>query len=123
MSAPPPDLLAFHLGYVVRDLDAVADVYRRMLGVDRWRVHDLKVEAVPWNPRYTEALVKVAYGRGAGMTFELIQVLDGRTQHLDFLEQHGEGIQHIGFWTEDVRSSVKAAVGEGATLVSARFGE
>jgi catechol 2,3-dioxygenase-like lactoylglutathione lyase family enzyme len=123
MSAPPPDLLAYHLGFVVRDLDAVADAYRRMLGVDRWRVHDLKAEAVPWNPRYDGALLKVAYGRGAGLTIELIQVLEGRTQHLDFLEQHGEGIQHIGFWTDDVQASVRHAVAEGAQIVSARYGE
>jgi catechol 2,3-dioxygenase-like lactoylglutathione lyase family enzyme len=123
MGAPPPDLMAYHVGFVVRDLEATADAYRRMLGVDRWRVHDLKVELVPWNPRYTAALVKVAYGRGAGLTFELIQVLEGRTQHLDFLEQHGEGVQHIGFWTDDVRASVRQAVEQGATVVSARFGE
>lgn len=123
MSAPPPDLLAFHFGFVVRDLEATADAYRRMLGVDRWRSHELKLEAVPWNPRYGEALIKVAYGRGAGMTFELIQVLEGRSQHLDFLEQRGEGIQHIGFWTDDVRGAVQHAVSEGATVVSARFGE
>ncbi len=123
MGAPPADLLAYHLGFVVRDLEATQDAYRRMLGVDRWRVHDLKVEPVPWNPRYTDALVRVAYGRGAGMTFELIQVLEGRTQHLDFLERHGEGVQHIGFWADDVQAAVRNAVGQGATVVSARFGE
>ena len=41
MSAPPADLFAFHIGFVVRDVDAVMDRYRRMLGVDLWRVREL----------------------------------------------------------------------------------
>ncbi len=119
VSAPPPDLLAFHIGIVVHDLDAVADRYRRMLGVDRWRSHELHVAKSPFNERFTEAVVRIAYGRGAGQTIELIQVLEGRTQHSEFLEAHGEGVQHIGFWSADVRASVEAALAEGAKLVTA----
>ncbi|MDE3075356.1 MAG: VOC family protein [Chloroflexota bacterium] len=119
MGAPPPDLLAFHLGFVVHDLEAVLEAYRRMLGVDLWRVHERLVPKIPWNERSRPARVKIAYGRGVGQTFELIQVLEGWTQHSQFLETHGEGIQHIGFWSPDVRAAVEAAVAEGASIVSA----
>lgn len=119
MSAPPPDLLAFHIGFVVRDVDAAMDCYRRMLGVDGWRVHEIHRAKAPWAERYTDARIKIAFGRGAGLTFELIQVLDGKTQHSEFLEAHGEGVQHIGLWTHDVRASVEAAVAQGARIVTA----
>ena len=121
MTAPPADLLAYHLGFVVRDLDAVAERYKQMLGVDRWRVHDLTVARVPWDARSTDAKLTVAFGRGAGQTFELIQVREGRTPHLDFLETHGEGIQHIGFWTADVRAAVQHAVSVGGRVTLARY--
>jgi hypothetical protein len=39
--------------------------------------------------------------------------------HSQFLEQHGEGVQHIGFWCPDVRAAVTDAVAEGATVVAA----
>lgn len=118
MSAPPPDLLAFHIGFVVRDIDATLDRYRRILGVDLWRVHEVQRAKAPWTP-YTDARIKIAFGRGVGLTFELIQVLEGKTQHSEFLEAHGEGVQHIGLWSPDVRASVEAAVAQGARLVNA----
>jgi catechol 2,3-dioxygenase-like lactoylglutathione lyase family enzyme len=121
VTAPPRDLLAYHLGFVVRDLDAVADRYSRMLGVDRWRTHELPLPRVPWDPRSTDARIKVAFGRAVGMTFELIQVQEGRTPHLDFLEQYGEGIQHIGIWAPDLRAAVEHALSQGGRLTLARY--
>jgi hypothetical protein len=123
MSAPPPELLAFHLGIVVTDLDAVAATYERMLGIDRWHVREVSRQRPPWNDRFTDARLKIAFGRGAGLTYELVQVLEGRTQHTEFLEAHGEGVQHIGFWTQDVRASVRAAVDRGARIVNAMLDE
>jgi catechol 2,3-dioxygenase-like lactoylglutathione lyase family enzyme len=114
-------LVAYHLGFVVHDLDAVADRYARMLGVERWRRHDLEVARVPWDPRSTDARLSVAFGRAAGMTFELIQVREGRTAHLDFLETRGEGVQHIGFWAPDVRAAVQQAVSQGGRVTLARY--
>jgi catechol 2,3-dioxygenase-like lactoylglutathione lyase family enzyme len=116
-----PDLLAYHVGFVVRDLESVADRYQRMLGVDRWRIHDLEVAKIPWDPRSTDARLHIGFGRGAGMTFELIQPLQGRTPHLDFLEQHGEGVQHIGLWTADVQAAVQNAVEQGGRVTLARY--
>jgi catechol 2,3-dioxygenase-like lactoylglutathione lyase family enzyme len=121
VTAPPRDLLAYHLGFVVRDLDAVADRYSRMLGVHNWRVHELTMGRVPWDPRSTDARLKIAFGRAVGMTFELIQVREGRTPHLEFLETHGEGIQHIGLWAPDVRAAVEHAVSQGGRLTLARY--
>src|SRR5438105_159754 len=118
MSAPPPDLAAFHLGIVVRDLDAAIDRYRRLLGIDLWQVHELRRGRPPWHERFTDVRLNIAFGRGAGLTYELIQVLEGTNQHTEFLQAHGEGVQHIGFWTPDVRASVESALARGATLVS-----
>jgi hypothetical protein len=67
-----------------------------MLGVDYWRIHDLIFPPVPWDAPSTEAKLTVGFGRVAGCTFELLQVREGRTIHLDFLESRGEGVQHIG---------------------------
>ena len=121
MTAPPADLVAYHLGFVVYDLEAVARTYQRVLGVDRWRTRELAMPRAPFDARSTDARLKIAFGRGAGLTFELIQVLEGRTPHLDFLERNGEGIQHIGFWTSDVRKAVERAVAEGGRITLARF--
>jgi hypothetical protein len=63
---------------------------------------------------------RIAYGRGSGQTFELVQPLPGGSgQFHDFLESYGEGVQHLGFWTPDIRASVTSALDAGASLVSA----
>jgi hypothetical protein len=67
---------------------------------------------------------RIAYGgrEGAGMAFELIEPQPGaQTQMSAFLEERGEGIQHVGFWTPDLKGSLQAAVDEGGTLVSGPF--
>src|SRR5262245_23949198 len=86
MTAPPNELVAYHLGIVVHDLQAVAERYQRMLQIDHWRMREIATVKIPWDARSTDARLRVAFGRGAGLTFELIQVLEGRTQHLNFLE-------------------------------------
>ena len=119
MSAPPPDLLAFHIGIVVQDLGEVRDRYSKLLGIELWRERELTRQRPPWVPHYTDTHLKVAFGRGAGLTFELIQVLEGVNQHAEFLAAHGEGVQHIGLWSPNVRASVEAAVAQGARIVNA----
>jgi hypothetical protein len=114
-----PGLEAFHFGFVVRDLDAVSSVYGRMLGIDRWRISEFEMSSIPWADRPSDARLRIAFGRAARLTFEFIQVLSGHSVHSDFLEQHGEGVQHIGFWCPDVRAAVTDAVAEGASVLCA----
>jgi len=45
-----------------------------------------------------------AEGGVGNLTFELIQPLEGDTPVKDFLEKHGEGIQHIGFFVDDIEA-------------------
>lgn len=113
MSAPP-QIVAFHLGLVVHDIEAVIDRYRRMFAIDRWHVRE-PVEG---------GQTRIAYGgrEATGVAFELIQPLPGVTSQMsEFLAEHGEGVQHVGFWTQDLLGSLQAAVEEGGRLVAGPF--
>jgi hypothetical protein len=118
-----PDLRAFHLGIVVRDVERAAAVYSRLLGIDRWRWRQSIQKAPAWSDWITDAQLKTAYGRGSGQTIELVQVIDGRCTYSKFLEEHGEGVQHIGFWCKNMKTAVEAAVAEGAEILSATIDE
>jgi catechol 2,3-dioxygenase-like lactoylglutathione lyase family enzyme len=111
---------AFHLGYVVRDIHAAMDHYRRLLGVDNWHVRENESPGVPWDPELTGGKVLMAYGRGAGQTFEFIQVVEGYTAQSRFLDRYGEGINHVGFWVPDLRQVLRDSVARGATITSVR---
>ncbi|MFC1916072.1 VOC family protein [Chloroflexota bacterium] len=43
-----------------------------------------------------------AEGGVGGLVFELIEPLEGETPVKEFLEKKGEGIQHIGFFVDDL---------------------
>jgi catechol 2,3-dioxygenase-like lactoylglutathione lyase family enzyme len=104
-----PEVKAFHICFAVRDLNSAMDRFRSILGVDLWRLHEPR-------PNGT----RPAYGYGAGQTWELFEAKgEGTTTIHRFLAEHGEGVQHIGFWAEDVRAAVEAALDAGASLVTA----
>ncbi|MEE8422748.1 MAG: VOC family protein [Dehalococcoidia bacterium] len=103
-----PDVQCFHIAIVVEDLDAAIDGYGRLLDADMWRVREMG------------SGTRFAYGSGSGQTWELIEVKgEGTSQFHQFRDLHGEGVQHVGFWTPDIRASVERALAGGAQLVSA----
>lgn len=103
-----PEIQCFHIAIVVADLDTAIDRYRQLLNAATWRIREM-------SPGF-----RIAYGSGSGQTWELIEVTgQGSSQFHQFRDQHGEGVQHIGFWTPDIRSSVAQALERGAQLVSA----
>jgi catechol 2,3-dioxygenase-like lactoylglutathione lyase family enzyme len=110
----PPEIVAFHLGIVVREIEPVIDRYRRMFALDRWHVREPS----------EGAQARIAYGgrEGTGLAFELIEPLPGVVNQMTkFLSEHGEGVQHVGFWTPDLLSSLQAAVDAGGRLVAGPF--
>lgn len=117
MTAPEAKMFAYHLGIVVRDLDAACSRYTDLLGVPEWNHSEVERPGVPVNPRTAggRGMLHIAFGRVPGMTFELIQP-EGEIEHKVFLDEHGEGVQHIGIWTPDVQAAVREAVAKGCRV-------
>jgi methylmalonyl-CoA/ethylmalonyl-CoA epimerase len=86
-----------HIGVVVRDAAKAADYYSSIFGIGPFTVY----EFVPEKHWYMEELTysKVMMGRAmwGNIELELVQPMEGRSVHTDFLERHGEGLQHLGF--------------------------
>lgn len=102
-----PDLQCFHIATVVKDLDAAVAQYSRLLQAETWRFREM-------SPGF-----RIAYGSGSGQTWELIEVTgDGTSQFHQFRDRYGEGVQHVGFWTPDIRASIEQAIAAGGQLVS-----
>jgi catechol 2,3-dioxygenase-like lactoylglutathione lyase family enzyme len=121
MTAAVDELFAFHLGFVVRDLQVTTERYTRLLGIPRWHFRETEVLALPWDSATSNGHIKIAHGRTPGQTLELIQPDGGDTFASIFLREHGEGAQHLGFWVPDVRRAIKRALAGGATLRHGNF--
>jgi catechol 2,3-dioxygenase-like lactoylglutathione lyase family enzyme len=95
---------------VVRNTEATIEMYRKALGVQNWKTRTI---GSPESP------IKMTYGGGEGhVAYELFEVKEpGSSMFHVFLEEHGEGVQHIGYWTPDVKASVQAALEAGGRLM------
>ncbi|HJN92295.1 MAG TPA: VOC family protein [Dehalococcoidia bacterium] len=103
-----PEVQCFHVATVVRDLDAAVAAYTSLLDAQTWRIREMSAD------------FRIAYGSGSGQTWELIEVRgEGTSQFHQFRDRYGEGVQHVGFWTPDIRALVEQALAQGGELVSA----
>ncbi len=121
MTATADQMFAFHMGFVVRDLEATAARYGQLLDIARWHFRETDVLALPWDPATSDGHIRIAHGRTPGQTLELIQPDGGDTFASIFLREYGEGVQHLGFWVPDVRVAIQRALANGATLKHANF--
>ena len=86
-----------HLGWVVRDVDAVVKAWRD-LGVSD--IRDAGVQEFPdvtYRGKPVAARVKKAFARFENGTIQWIQPLGEGTAYADFLAAKGEGVQHVAF--------------------------
>ncbi len=105
------------IGIVVKDIAKSAEFYQHTLGV-AFQVIDRPKETCQLHGKETSFRIKTALGNAAGLQIELIQILEGRTAHVEFMEAHGEGIHHFGIYVEDLEKEIEACAREGIDLIS-----
>ena len=97
-----------HVSVVVRDMEKAIKFYQS-LGIGPFppllgpqgKV-SLADKTLHGKPAEWELDLRHAEGGVGDLTFEVIQPLEGDTPVKEFLEKKGEGIQHIGFFVDDI---------------------
>jgi methylmalonyl-CoA/ethylmalonyl-CoA epimerase len=95
-----------HVGLAVRDLEAAVAEYRAAFGIEpvhRERMEDQGVEEVLFQ-------VGTSY-------LQLLSTLGPDTPVGRFLDRRGEGVHHVGYRVDDVRSVLARLEAEGVPLV------
>lgn len=114
MSQLPPIVKVselFQVGIVVRDLEKAKKDYERLMGVDSWREFEMDSSTVnmTYYGKPTDHSFKAAFAMLGPLMIELLQPLEGEGIYRDFLEEHGEGIHHLGHVrVEDLDEATKA---------------
>ena len=85
-----------HLGWVVRDVDAVAGAWRA-LGITSVRSGGIGEYPAIYRGEKTTVRVKSASAFFENAEVRWIQPLGGRNAYTSFLETHGEGVQHVAY--------------------------
>ncbi|MEE8336962.1 MAG: VOC family protein [Dehalococcoidia bacterium] len=137
MSDPPAGLdlgAPYHIGIVVRDLDAAKERYVAALGVGQWR--ERAPAPAPPAPTRQPTLwhgephpgiaARLAFSSSGPPFLELVQpTSDVEWSATVHLREQGEGIYHLGYWVDDIAETLDRAAAHGiqAELVSLRESE
>ena len=102
------------IGIVVRDSDKVMESWTSLFGIGPWRVVEFPINDLEGRP----GKVKLCFADLGGVQLELIEPVEGRIFHSQYLEEHGEGLHHLGFYVDDVDAEAEKAVEAGGTVLS-----
>ena len=107
------------VGVVVRDIDKAVEYYSTFgigpfepLNVSRF---DRTVYGKPADENYKNIVRVTQIGP---VQLELVQPVSGESVQRDFLENRGEGVNHLGFFVDDLDKEVSKLVGKGFKVVN-----
>lgn len=80
-----------HVGIIVSNLEESIEKYENVLGIELDRIED-----------YGEGLLKIAFLPVGEILIELIEPLKPGSDAWDFLQNNGEGIEHLAFQVGDL---------------------
>lgn len=94
---------------VVHDLDEAMKTYHETLGWGPWKIYELgppEMHSMTLHGQPVEFSMLVAQCEvPPGVVIELVQPLDGPSVYKEWLDVHGEGIQHIACRTTTQREA------------------
>ena len=108
-----------HIGVVVRDMNQTIDRLNA-LGLGPFKPRILpsdaqeKYRGKPFIPSQRVAIQTAQIG---SKELELIQPIAGESPHREFLDQKGEGIQHLGFIVDNLEEDINHLTAEGSSIL------
>jgi methylmalonyl-CoA/ethylmalonyl-CoA epimerase len=97
-----------HIGIVVRDCDKVIESWSALFGMGPWTFREMGGGSVK---------LRVAAGYLGSIRIDLIQPVAGKVLHSEYLEEHGEGLHHLGFYVDDVDAAAASLVKMGSKIL------
>jgi methylmalonyl-CoA/ethylmalonyl-CoA epimerase len=124
MSLAPANLRADQIGIVVSDIEQAMRRYGRIFSCGRWSLYT-------YGPGFLrEPTFRGAEGRfemrlalaASDPQIELIQPLEGPSLYHEWLEEHGEGMHHIGVRVPDLRAGIREMAERGYEVLQSGRG-
>jgi methylmalonyl-CoA/ethylmalonyl-CoA epimerase len=108
-----------HIGVVVNDIEKTIDFYTKAFGLkfEEVQQHSLPPDVIT-RGKPSPYTMKVTFAPFGPLRLEVVQILEGKTLHTEFLKKHGEGIMHLGFEVEDLEKEVANAESQGLKMIA-----
>lgn len=82
---------------VVKDLRKTADYYQNVLGIGPFVFPEIHYDSITYRGQPAHGYWEMAFARMGAFELELSCSVRSPNIYEDFLNQHGEGLHHIGF--------------------------
>ncbi len=105
-------------GYVVRDIEAAMKHWTDTLGVGPfYYIEQVPIDWFKHRGRDQQPDLSIAMANTGDMQIELIQQRnDAPSMYLEFLDEYGEGMQHMAWWSHNYQRDYDAALARGLTI-------
>ena len=90
------------IAIVVKSVDAAVKFYTEVLGIGPFEIMEVNFPTATYYGEKGGYRGKRGFAKMGPVTLELIELIDGKTVHEDFLREKGEGVQHLGFTVKDL---------------------
>jgi catechol 2,3-dioxygenase-like lactoylglutathione lyase family enzyme len=111
-----------HVGFVVKDMDKAVEFYQSLgmvvLGPLVEEVWDDKRSEVYGKAPVTTIKNKWRLLQKGSFVIELHQPVEGESVHKEFLERHGEGVEHIHFTVDDMEKETAKMAEKGFPVIN-----
>jgi methylmalonyl-CoA/ethylmalonyl-CoA epimerase len=108
-----------HIGIVVRNCEEVIKTWERLFQIGPWKI----ITNSGKDPEGNVSEVKLAFAYMGDLELELIEVVKGKILHRQFLETHGEGLHHLGFFVDNVDMEAANLVKQGTEIIMQNPGQ
>lgn len=108
------------IAFIVKDLHETIENYYKYFGIAPWHIYIYGKPLVKKMTLYgkeTEYKMKVGLSYFGDMRIELIEPLEGDTLYKKFVEEHGYGVQHLGFLVGNMEEAIKTAEEAGFKMI------
>ena len=105
------------IGIVVKNIDETVAFYEKAFGFGPYEIKYVEYSDATYYGKVAGYRGKRAFFHLGPIEIELIELVDGKTIHEDFLKEHGEGLNHIGFKVEDLKRSRENASKAGFQII------
>ncbi|WP_078544531.1 VOC family protein [Litchfieldia alkalitelluris] len=108
------------IGIIVKDIEKTSQAYADFFGIEKpqafW-TDAVEQAQTEYNGNSTPARAQLAFFDMGSLQLELIQPDEHPSTWREFLETHGEGVQHIAFVVEGLKDKVQIMQNGGMPLI------
>ena len=99
------------VGVVVKNIQDASSFYSKFFGLGPFTIYEFEPDRHWYLGKPSPLRLMMAKTMWGEVELELLQPLAGNSLHQTFLEEHGEGLQHIGFNVTDYESIYDRMIG------------